>query len=223
MSTLYGGANSFPVNITIPSDGDTKDAASVNVSLEGLADRTKYLKGFIDGTSSGGTLDGVTLTGTTTVSGPINIGALLTATAGADITGGLTADTLHVTGVATFDSSGTFTGIVTADSIVVSEASVPDSNSTASSPPKAIYVCLALTGDRTFKLDLGIPGQVVRFITFEAAHTLTIQNISGVTFQDPSGNNIILKAASVGNFNGVEMVYSALAGNKWIWAGGVPN
>lgn len=43
MSTTYGGANTYPANITLPSDGDVKNAASVNVPLEGLADRTAYL------------------------------------------------------------------------------------------------------------------------------------------------------------------------------------
>lgn len=44
MSTTYAGdETNFPASITIPSDGDTKPAASVNVALEGLADRTAYL------------------------------------------------------------------------------------------------------------------------------------------------------------------------------------
>lgn len=44
MSTTYAGnpAN-YPASITEPSDGDNKSAASVNVGLEGLADRTAYL------------------------------------------------------------------------------------------------------------------------------------------------------------------------------------
>ncbi len=44
MSTTYAGTATFPASITIPSDGDTRDAASVNVGAEGLADRTVYLK-----------------------------------------------------------------------------------------------------------------------------------------------------------------------------------
>ena len=44
MPTPYAGANSFPADITIPSDGDAKPAASVNAAIEGLADRTAYLK-----------------------------------------------------------------------------------------------------------------------------------------------------------------------------------
>jgi len=44
MPTPYAGANSFPADITIPSDGDAKPAASVNAAVEGLADRTQYLK-----------------------------------------------------------------------------------------------------------------------------------------------------------------------------------
>lgn len=43
MST-YGGSNTFPSLITIPDDGDVIDASSVDVPLEGLADRTVYLK-----------------------------------------------------------------------------------------------------------------------------------------------------------------------------------
>lgn len=42
-STYAGNAASYPANITIPSDGDARDAASVNVALEGLADRTAHL------------------------------------------------------------------------------------------------------------------------------------------------------------------------------------
>lgn len=46
MSSTYGGNSSnYPTLITIPSDGDAFTAASVNVPLEGLADRTAYLKG----------------------------------------------------------------------------------------------------------------------------------------------------------------------------------
>lgn len=44
MPTTYAGNNVFPSAITIPSDGDNKPAASVNVSLEGLADRTTWLE-----------------------------------------------------------------------------------------------------------------------------------------------------------------------------------
>jgi hypothetical protein len=41
MSTTYAGdENNYPASITIPSDGDLKPAATVNVALEGLADRT---------------------------------------------------------------------------------------------------------------------------------------------------------------------------------------
>ena len=45
MSHLYNGADSYPASITLPDDLDAADAASVNVALEGLADRTRYLKG----------------------------------------------------------------------------------------------------------------------------------------------------------------------------------
>lgn len=44
MSAEYAGdPNNYPVKITIPEDGDYKDAASVSVALEGLADRTANL------------------------------------------------------------------------------------------------------------------------------------------------------------------------------------
>jgi hypothetical protein len=45
MSTTYSGDSSnFPTDITIPSDGDPLNAASVNAALEGLADRTKWVR-----------------------------------------------------------------------------------------------------------------------------------------------------------------------------------
>jgi hypothetical protein len=44
MSSTYAGASTFPANITIPDDGDPLNASSVNVPLEGLADRTVKLK-----------------------------------------------------------------------------------------------------------------------------------------------------------------------------------
>ncbi len=45
MSTTYNGADTYPTSLTIPADGDPKPAASVNVAIEGLADRTTNLKG----------------------------------------------------------------------------------------------------------------------------------------------------------------------------------
>lgn len=56
MSSTYNGINVFPASITIPSDGDLADAGSVNISLEGLADRTTYLNNFITGTNPGAQL-----------------------------------------------------------------------------------------------------------------------------------------------------------------------
>lgn len=44
MSHSYTDSSVFDSSITIPDDGDDIDAASVNVALEALADRTKYLK-----------------------------------------------------------------------------------------------------------------------------------------------------------------------------------
>src|SRR5262245_33734644 len=44
MSTTYAGdPTNYPTSITVPSDGDDPDAASVNAALEGLADRTAAL------------------------------------------------------------------------------------------------------------------------------------------------------------------------------------
>lgn len=44
MSSQYAGANVFPSDFTIPDDGEAENAASVNVALEALGDRTKFLK-----------------------------------------------------------------------------------------------------------------------------------------------------------------------------------
>jgi hypothetical protein len=43
MPSPYFGANVFPASYNIPSDGDDRDAASVNVGLEALGDRTQWL------------------------------------------------------------------------------------------------------------------------------------------------------------------------------------
>ena len=71
MPTTYAGADSYPTGITIPSDGDVKGAATVNVALEGLADRTRWFQGFIMGWSPGAHLLSPTLSGTITVEDPI--------------------------------------------------------------------------------------------------------------------------------------------------------
>lgn len=55
MSVTYAGADSFPSNITIPSDGDDDTAAAVDVALEGLADRTAWIKNRL--AAAGGVLD----------------------------------------------------------------------------------------------------------------------------------------------------------------------
>lgn len=204
MSETYDGLNSYPTSITIADDGDNKAVASVDVALEGLADRTAYLKARLDGTSPGAHLDTPTIDDPT-LTGAINVG---TATFAGTVQG---------------DGSAIFPGVVEVGQITVGEALQPDSNATASVPAKAIYLTIILTGDRTFQMDLGIPGQIVRFISFEAAHTLTIKNQLGATMQDPSGNNLVLKAGASGFFNWVEIVFSHLAGDKWIYAGGTPN
>lgn len=43
MPTAYTPVATWDAEITLPSDADTRDAASVNVAFEGLADRTEYL------------------------------------------------------------------------------------------------------------------------------------------------------------------------------------
>lgn len=48
MSTTYAGANVFPTTITLPADGEPPLVASVNVPLEGVADRTTWLKARAD-------------------------------------------------------------------------------------------------------------------------------------------------------------------------------
>jgi hypothetical protein len=48
MSSIYNGTNSYPTGMTIPDDGDPRNAASANVALEALADRTTYLKTRLD-------------------------------------------------------------------------------------------------------------------------------------------------------------------------------
>lgn len=65
-STYAGNSASYPTNITIPSDGDDMDAASVNAAFEGLADRTARLKE--------SSLRGVDFTGAATAA----VGALTT-------------------------------------------------------------------------------------------------------------------------------------------------
>ena len=44
-TNIPGSSSSYPANVTAPSDGDTRNAASVATALGQLADRTAYLKG----------------------------------------------------------------------------------------------------------------------------------------------------------------------------------
>lgn len=44
MGHQFAGANSFPVDFTIPDDGNARNAAAQNVGFEALADRTIWLK-----------------------------------------------------------------------------------------------------------------------------------------------------------------------------------
>ena len=46
MSSTYAGNLAWPNEVTLPSDGETIDVADVNVPIEGLMDRTSYLKNF---------------------------------------------------------------------------------------------------------------------------------------------------------------------------------
>ncbi len=48
MGTQYAGSQTFPSDYTIPDDGDPEDAASVNVALEALGDRTAFLRSRLD-------------------------------------------------------------------------------------------------------------------------------------------------------------------------------
>lgn len=43
-TNIPGSSASYPTNVVGPSDGDTRNAASINTGLEDLADRTAYLK-----------------------------------------------------------------------------------------------------------------------------------------------------------------------------------
>ncbi len=129
----------------------------------------------------------------------------------------------HVGGALTIDLGATVGGVVVAESVAVNEALVPDADSVASVPAKGVYLAIILTGNRSFRMDFGIPGQTVHFVSFEAAHTLTIKDQAGVTMQDPSGNSLILKAAAAGFFNSLDIVYSHVAGDKWIYSAGRVN
>lgn len=52
MATPYTDVSTFPNQVTRPDDGDVIDAASVNVPLEGLANRTRFLYDLSGGVSS---------------------------------------------------------------------------------------------------------------------------------------------------------------------------
>ena len=60
-SPFAGSSATYPATYLIPSDGDDRDAASVNVALEALGDRTEFLRArqndyfhYTNSTSSGG-------------------------------------------------------------------------------------------------------------------------------------------------------------------------
>lgn len=48
MPSTYSGVNVYPASYQIPSDGDSRNASSVNAALEALGDRTTYLKNLAD-------------------------------------------------------------------------------------------------------------------------------------------------------------------------------
>lgn len=55
-STYAGNPANYPTSITIPSDGDVPNAASVNAALEGLADRTAAIQSLrVDSFTASGT------------------------------------------------------------------------------------------------------------------------------------------------------------------------
>lgn len=45
-TTIAGDPTNWPVDFTVPSDGDDRDAASVDVAFQALADRTAHLGAF---------------------------------------------------------------------------------------------------------------------------------------------------------------------------------
>lgn len=63
MSTAYGGVNTYPTTIPIPSDGDLKNAATVGAALEGLMDAATALALQHLGTNPAGILKAPTIRG----------------------------------------------------------------------------------------------------------------------------------------------------------------
>lgn len=80
MPTAYDGANSYPVSVTIPSDGDPKTATTVTVSLEALIDRTTWLWSMLHGINAGAILDGATFNGASHFVGAATFDAAITGT-----------------------------------------------------------------------------------------------------------------------------------------------
>lgn len=52
-TNIPGTASSYPANVVAPSDGDQRNAASMQVALTQLADRTAWLRDQIDGAGTG--------------------------------------------------------------------------------------------------------------------------------------------------------------------------
>lgn len=78
---VTAGAGTWPDLITIPDDGDPREAASVNVALEGLADRTQWLANHSINALDGAVyLTSISLIGLTelTTTGDVEVGGNLT-------------------------------------------------------------------------------------------------------------------------------------------------
>lgn len=83
----YAGSNTFPTSFEEVDDGTVRDAASVNVGLEALADRTVWLKSEIDGTNPSDIICH-SLTATDHVTAPmVNVSTQLTVSGDASVAG----------------------------------------------------------------------------------------------------------------------------------------
>lgn len=96
MPTPYTGSIVYPASYNIPSDGDERDATSVNAALEALGDRTTYLKartGAINILQGGG----FTGSGSITSTSPVQLQSNVPADEGyLDVPNCLAGDLLHI-------------------------------------------------------------------------------------------------------------------------------
>jgi hypothetical protein len=190
VSSTYNGANTFPVSITIPSDGDLATAGSVNVSLEALADRTVNLQGFVTGANPGATLVNPIFIGTLTISAGaiVGDGAILNVSQPGEQTRFLGATLFSVgnqhtvDGIMSISPSGQF--IVQAGGSITVNASAT----------------MTINGveDVFGQIVLHNPGYI-QFRIFEAsaspsAYTLSIQN-GDEFFIDPTVSNMLITMA----------------------------